>query len=132
MLPVEFVEDVDEFVVSVVLPFASVVFLCFLCFFVVVVLPFWSVEVVLLVELWVVSVVPVCDCASLCGIVLDELLCALWVSAGLAGVVACEIRCGVALVLLSGVVPLGVVLLSGVLVVELELALLLLELPLVP
>jgi hypothetical protein len=153
---------------SVVLPFASVVLWCFLCFFVVVVSPLASVDVVLLVELCVVSELPVLpdcaasllllalpDCAaSLCGIVLELLfieslleelcfwesllvLCAasplvdapwllsegLWfaASAGLVGVLACDISFGVVDELSSdfGVVlsDCGVVEVSGVVVV---------------
>jgi hypothetical protein len=47
---------VDELFVSVEFPLASVVFLCFLCFFVVVVSPLASVEVEVVVELCAVSV----------------------------------------------------------------------------
>jgi hypothetical protein len=61
LLPFGFVLEVLEELEfdSVVLPFASVVLWCFLCFFVVVVSPFASVEVLLLVELCIVSELPV-------------------------------------------------------------------------
>jgi hypothetical protein len=135
----------DWLLVSVLLPLASVLLWCFLCFLVVVVLPLASVEDWVVVALWVVSLEPLalpdcaeasllCDCASLCGIELlsvfiESVLAAsflvvsalveveLCASAGFAGVCACAIRCGVVAELLSdcGVVLVLGVALSGVL-----------------
>ena len=72
------VEVVEVLLESVVLPFASVDFWCFLCFLVVVVSPFASVEVVVLVALCVVSVfgvLPACEAASL---LLGDCAASLW------------------------------------------------------